>query len=451
MLAEITNFKGIRNRVIKFDGRSTILTGGNGRGKSSVIDAIMACINSKYVPSEPINNAINTEEEREKAVVRVKIGNQQKEYDITAEYVPSLKSGKITMIDLETGEPVKGQVKKKIMDLFGENAFDIYEFMHMSKREQAKELKKVSGREKDLNENESMRKDKLELKSHLDRKIKEMKAVNAKDNRPFTQEEITKYAKPEPIEPIQKELEAIQPKIENYNKVKTNLAKIVSDMELAKASLDNNEKSINEKKLAIQKIQEEISSLLEDSDIKENKISELSTKKLQHEAWLNSHEEPNIGAINVKLSDAHAHNKMHDIIKVYRERQENILKTQEEIDAVENEIKKLDSQRFDIIKSSELPVEGLTFTDDGVFLNGLPFEQGQVNTQTYLDVAAEISMAMNKKLKLVIIREASLFDHQHMEALFSKLNERGYQWIAEVVDPEGGELDVKFEEVEVNE
>jgi recombinational DNA repair ATPase RecF len=143
MLAEITNFKGIRNRVIKFDGRSTILTGGNGRGKSSVIDAIMACINSKYVPSEPINNAINTEEEREKAVVRVKIGNQQKEYDITAEYVPSLKSGKITMIDLETGEPVKGQVKKKIMDLFGENAFDIYEFMHMSKREQAKERERV--------------------------------------------------------------------------------------------------------------------------------------------------------------------------------------------------------------------------------------------------------------------------------------------------------------------
>jgi hypothetical protein len=80
-------------------------------------------------------------------------------------------------------------------------------------------------------------------------------------------------------------------------------------------------------------------------------------------------------------------------------------------------------------------------------LHGIPIEQ--VNTQTKLDLGADITIAMKKPLRLAMIREGSLYDIPHLKKTLEKFDSMGIQWIVEWVRPEGGPLEIKFEEKDI--
>jgi predicted ATP-dependent endonuclease of OLD family len=70
------------------------------------------------------------------------------------------------------------------------------------------------------------------------------------------------------------------------------------------------------------------------------------------------------------------------------------------------------------IAAADLPVEGLSFENGEVFLDGLPFEQA--STARKIRVGVSIAVKRNPKLRLIWIRDASLFD-QHSYQLVAEL------------------------------
>jgi hypothetical protein len=94
-------------------------------------------------------------------------------------------------------------------------------------------------------------------------------------------------------------------------------------------------------------------------------------------------------------------------------------------------IEELDQAKAELLERAELPVDGLTFDEDGVELNGVPFVQSSAAER--LKVSVAMAMALNPELKVICIRDASLLDSESKQALVDLAVEHDYQIWYEVV------------------
>jgi DNA repair exonuclease SbcCD ATPase subunit len=83
------------------------------------------------------------------------------------------------------------------------------------------------------------------------------------------------------------------------------------------------------------------------------------------------------------------------------------------------------------IGAASMPVPGLTFGDGVVLLNGVPFDQGSDAEQLRASIA--IAAAMNPRLRVVRVRDGSLLDQEAMAALAQFADEHDLQVWCETV------------------
>lgn len=102
----------------------------------------------------------------------------------------------------------------------------------------------------------------------------------------------------------------------------------------------------------------------------------------------------------------------------------------------DNLTKKLDERRaarVETIKSAKMPVDGLTFDDDGtVMFNGQPLEQASQAEKIRISVA--IAAALSPKLKVAIVKDGSLLDRNSWALLEKYADDHGLQVFIESVD-----------------
>lgn len=79
------------------------------------------------------------------------------------------------------------------------------------------------------------------------------------------------------------------------------------------------------------------------------------------------------------------------------------------------EIEAADAAKRERIAALKFPIEGLSFGADSVTLNGLPFSQASSAEQLRASVA--IGMALNPKLRVMIVRDGSLLDDNGLKLL----------------------------------
>jgi predicted hydrocarbon binding protein len=131
----------------------------------------------------------------------------------------------------------------------------------------------------------------------------------------------------------------------------------------------------------------------------------------------------------------------------FSEKQKEMMSLKKKIMDHDADIEKLENKKSEEIKKSQLPVEGLTFTEDNIFINGLPLEAEQINKAALFDIGVEIAMAINPNLKTIFLHDGSLFDKEHLKSVIHKIEERGYQAIVELVS-EDNDVVIKFTENE---
>jgi DNA repair exonuclease SbcCD ATPase subunit len=95
-------------------------------------------------------------------------------------------------------------------------------------------------------------------------------------------------------------------------------------------------------------------------------------------------------------------------------------------------IKALDQQKADAIAGAAMPVPGIGFAPDGVVtLNALPLEQASAAERIRVSVA--IGLAMNPRLRVLLIRDASLLDQDSLRMVADMAREAGAQlWVERV-------------------
>lgn len=94
-------------------------------------------------------------------------------------------------------------------------------------------------------------------------------------------------------------------------------------------------------------------------------------------------------------------------------------------------LERITEEKKSRLAKAKFPVPGLSFSDDGVLLHEIPFEQASQEQQ--IVTAAAIRLAENPKLKVILMRRGSLLDPKHQAALRQWAKENKCQVLLEVV------------------
>lgn len=100
------------------------------------------------------------------------------------------------------------------------------------------------------------------------------------------------------------------------------------------------------------------------------------------------------------------------------------------------QITEIDGAKADLLAGVEFPVAGLGFDEQGVTYNSVPFSQASSAEQ--IRVSLGMAMALNPTLRVIRIMDGSLLDDESMAAIREQAEAGDYQvWIERVSDDAG--------------
>lgn len=448
--AEAEKFKNLGTIHIDIGGRSILVIGKNEAGKSSFIQLLTGSANSKNLPSEPIQ----TGEEKAKTSVKIggNINGQWKEYVVDMYFTPKNKSGRLVVTN-ENGENVPSPATF-IKSLIGNVSFDVMGWMSQSKEKKLQILKTLTGCGDQIDTlTFQIKEAKNSKKAKLDR-AEELSAIL--NNKRYNPEEIDRYSNPIDMAPLLEESNAVSNNIATYSQVENKINTLNSEIQncINQANSSNEKISFanNEINRLLQEVERQKSIIANEENNINNQKAAIDEKQItigKCNEWLSTRERPSSESINNRIAEATKHNEHCNNIGILGQQHREMTKCKGEAEEFDATLKKLEKERSDIISKSQLPIKGLSFTDEEILLDGVPMEEGQINTARLFDVGVDVAIAMNPTLKAIFLHDGSLFDKHSLRTIVEKIENRGYQAIVEMVNYEGGELEIKFTEEEL--
>lgn len=382
------NVKRLSAVEITPDGNVVIVGGENAQGKSSVLDSIAYALGGKdLVCEDPIRHGERS------AKIRCDLG----EIVVTRTFTSTGGSLKVTKPD---GSSVPSP--QTLLDsLVGSLSFDPLEFSRMKSAEQSATLRKLVGI--DTATIDAKRKAAYDARTLVNRDVKSLEAqVQAAHH----------FADAPAAEVTISELSETYRKAVESNNKRSALAKTISDTA------------------------DRIKTL-------KAEIERLETASSEADFEMAGIEPVEVAPIKAKIDSAESDNRKVRANAARATLCASLAKKVAEAKTHDSEIEKLDDLKTNLLKSAKFPVEGLTVEDSGVMFNGVPFLQSSSAEQ--LRVSLAMGLAMNPKLKVMLIRDGSLLDSKSLAIVAEMAKTADAQvWIERV--GEGSECSVIIED-----
>ncbi|HUX61830.1 MAG TPA: AAA family ATPase [Ignavibacteriaceae bacterium] len=403
------NFKRLKVVNITPDANSVILAGENEQGKSSILDAIHAALagkdSLKDIP-QPIRHG------EEKATITVDLG----EYIITRSFTQNDSYLKVT-----SREGANYKNPQTILNgLFNKHTIDPSVFLTLDDKKQFETLRSIVKINVDLDKLESNRKEKYEERATANKEVQSLQARFDAKSHPeegLPEEELS-------ASDILKEIQDANEIITNNKTSRTNLAQIGTDF-----------KSLKEEKI---KLTELIKNLNDDLSVIDEGLINYQTYGKELQEVITSLVDPDLTALNAKLSNVEITNKKVRDSNEYYNLEELLISWKQTAEKLTTEIDDIVEQKQKALEEAEFPIEGLGFSDDGITFKNIPFSQ--CSQEERIKVALAIAMAQNPRLKVIFVRAASFFDDKNFALIQKLAKARGYQVWYEVIktDQESG-------------
>lgn len=120
----------------------------------------------------------------------------------------------------------------------------------------------------------------------------------------------------------------------------------------------------------------------------------------------------------------------------------------EEYRSLTDRIARLDKKKQEALDSCVMPLEGLSFNEEGLTYNGIPFTQSSQAEK--LRVSCALATAGNPNIRVMRVSDGSLMDSESQKILSDIAAETGFQVWVELVD-ETGEHGIVIEDGQVRE
>jgi DNA repair exonuclease SbcCD ATPase subunit len=450
--AEVSNFKNISHATVDAEGRSFLVVGANGAGKSSLIQAIMAAFDQRGVGEYNVKEG--TEYARVSLDLKGYFNGAATGYTVEVTFDQKNKRGRIKVYNKD-GEVVKSGIDSILKYI----SFDVFDFIRKGRtatgkpsepgmREQVDIIKSLlpDTEKVQLMAVESVYKETYEERTLDNRRIDQLKALIA--NSKFSQEEIEKYSVKVDEAPILADYGKVEKAIANFEKVErgvkerediinNNLAKIQN----IQSENTQIEERINQLMQQIENNKEKIKTIESDNVL----IAELTEKGKQ---WLNANVKPDSNEVSQRLALAREHNANHAKVADFSRAYEELNSLQQESEKKTLKLQQLKDEKVTLFQKSSIGkiVNGLTFDDDRLYYNGKPFDEQTQPKSVIIGVGMRIAMAMNPELKVIVINDGSLLDNESLSTAIKVANKYGYQLIVEVVGNKDESLHVEYTE-----
>jgi len=392
------NIKRLDAVEITPEGNVIEITGKNGAGKTSLLDAIWWALGGvSNVQAKPIKDG------EESATVELDLGRLLVKRKFIAQ-----EGGKFTTsLIVQNDEGARFQSPQSILDaILGELTFDPLEFTRLKPVEQMKLLQAFVA---DFD---------------FDGAIKERDEIYTQRrdiNRDAKQAEAQLEALPE----IDPEIEIIDLEAATiaYKKVLATAQEVKENkrsFDEAVSNIDN----LNARRERAVKNLAEIKASIKDIDAKLTDLNAITAKAGKFVM-------PDTAAAEARMATAQEQTK---IIASNAERDrltERVEFLKSTSGDLTERLEKIAADQADAVKQSEMPVGGIAFGDDCVMLNGVPFNQASDAEQ--LLAAIEIAVAMNTELRICRVRDGSLIDNDGMKLLAERAEANDFQiWVETV-------------------
>lgn len=444
---QLINFKNIKEFRADLTKGIYLVTAENDRGKSNLISAIVTCLTGNRS-----DNLLTKGEEA--GSIQIEIGEEKTEYTLELRYTEKNPRGTIYITD-QNG--MSSSNLSALQQLFQYTDFDAHQFVMMSntaegRRKQMEIVKglipqeirmKIDQIERELPVLEQNRTEWGRKIKDLDGAVKEM-GIGPEDieyyTAPIDIKDLNKridegYQRNNEIARKEEELQAHQSSLDVWDeKMDTDLAKFDDDgLELEaqiQALKEKQEQLLEQRKLYIKKMEE-------DKAAKEQSVKALKT-------YLGANKKTSIESLREQADKAGEHNIRFEKVQEYKTKQERLSAAAKERQKVDDEIKEKRAEKEELIKSAKLPIKGLTFEEEGLAIDGIPFRPGEVSTSQEIEIAARLIMAMNPKTKIFKLMNGESIGQEKFKAIVEFAKKNGYQGFIE--EMHRGQNDLVVEE-----
>lgn len=387
------NIKKLKVVEIEPHGDVVQVTGRNGSGKTSTLDAIWwALAGGEAIQGKPIR------EGQESARIRLDLGDL---------IVERKFSGKGSTLVVQNAEGAKYGSPQKMLDaLIGSLSFDPLEFSRMKAKDQFDLLRQFVATV-DFDAIDAANKADYDTRTLINRDAKQaLAAANA----------IEIPAGMENVEFVD-EIKLVE-KLKNAADTNSEISGRKQRRESAAARVAELEKKIYEMRAALDDMEKE----------KENTKNALA-KAEPLPPLVDTSE------VQKQIDNARAGNAV--LEKIIRKRE--LMELSKAKDTESNGITKRMEERAEGVKSAiasaELPLPGLGLGNGIVTLNGIPFDQ--LSSAEQLRASVAIAMASNPKLRVIRIKDGSLLDDNGLKIIKDIAKDRDFQVWMECVDSTG--------------
>lgn len=362
---EAENVKCLKAISIKPDGSLVVIGGENGNGKSSILDSIEYALGgSKHIPTKPIR------EGQEKARIVLDLGEMQVIRTFT-------QNG--TNLVVKSKEGATFASPQAMLDkIVGDLSFDPLEFCRMDSKKRLETLKRVIGL--DFTDLDKKRTETFNKRADVNRRGKELKAKT---------EGVVEYK-----DVAEKELSVSELSVRLTDAINKN-----QKLDEAKRCLDHN-------KSRLTKIDEQIKRLTEEKSMVESTIT-------KEEFTIKNIKRIDLSEIQDKINSAEETNRKirSNLDKKKLEAELQTMRDQSE--AMSVALKNIDETKQQMVENAKFPIKGLSFGEDEVLLNGIPFDQ--ISQGEKIKISTAMGLVLNPTLKILLIRDGSLLDTKNLE------------------------------------
>lgn len=475
---ELVNFQVISEFNADFEGNVYFITGDNELGKSTVLKAIGALLTGAR--DAVLKNGEN------KGFARMVIGDDGEEYKVELRYTKSNPRGTLSITQNSSG--MRSDNVSMLQKIFGYTDFDAVEFSRWSetaegRRKQIEVVKSLLPEKvrKRIAEIDSEVIDLKDKRLFSNRELKQYNALCAEAENNLSSGDVEKFTVPKDITTLMQEQQVAAQLIEKAKTVRANREQRIiqlsaiperikqvdedylNKIENIKSRLIEARKAYEERLALAEKAYKEAQDMLtEDSkqvetdkanqlkSIEEERV-DLERRKANADKWLEEYEKDNPEKLDTaeRLKAAEEYNKKCRIVSEYKEKVRLRDSVAKDVDAMEKRLEKLASERENLISDSKLPISGLSFTNEGLELNGVPFIAGKVSDSQIMEVAAKLIIASNPTVKVFRIARGESLGQNRLQAIINIAKENGFQGFIEEV--KRGQDELIIEEYTENE
>ena len=403
---ESENVKRLKAVGIKPDRSGSVVIGGlNANGKTSVLTSIeMALGGKKHVPGKPVR------EGEKNALIVLELDD----IIVTRRFTQT-----DTKLVVESKDGAQFRSPQAMLDkLVGNLSFDPLEFTRMKPVDQANTLRAIVG--VDTSELDKKRIYQFDERRDLNRDVKKYK----------NQLEAMVFVKDAPEEPVSaSDLLGEIDRINTHNRAVDAIEnKVVEASKRLSESQKEEEKCRNRIEGIRRELTEAEALLRQLTKNCEDNERLLASQRIE----LKGSERFDVSGLREKIDEVEDINRVVSGNQEYRNIEMQLRKAEKQAESADKKIMAIDEEKRQLLADAKFPVEGLSFSEEGdVTFKGLPFEQCSSAEQLRISVA--MGMAMNPKLKLILIKDGSLMDDSTLEMVTTMAIENGFQlWIEKV-------------------